>query len=195
MLIIIGYEASTTSFLVKNSFMNGCTSISCIVGLLSGLKCNVLLIRSSASGEILVNHYLRFFGLIFVRISNISFPKSVLSDFKSWIPGGPVQVMTLSIWFKVEFPGNIGFPLIISPNMHPKLQTSAGFEYRFDPSKIYGARYHLVAMYSVISGGRSSPSWWIDLTRPKSQILARQSSLTRTLEGLISRWISSAEWR
>ena len=177
MLIIIGYEASTTSFLVKNSFMNGCTSISCIVGLLSGLKCNVLLIRSSASGEILVNHYLRFFG------------------FKSWIPGGPVQVMTLSIWFKVEFPGNIGFPLITSPNMHPKLQTSAGFEYRFDPSKIYGARYHLVAMYSVISGGRSSPSWWIDLTRPKSQILARQSSLTRTLEGLISRWISSAEWR
>lgn len=175
--------------------MKGWKSTYCIVGRLSGLKCSVLLIRSRASGAILENHYLRFFGLILVKMSSISFPKSVLRDFKSWIPGGPVQVMTLSIWFKVEFPGNIGFPLMTSPSMHPKLQTSAGFEYLFEPSKIYGARYHLVAIYSVISGGRSSPSWWIDLTRPKSQILARQSSLTRTFEGLISRWISSAEWR
>lgn len=65
-------------------------------------------------------------------------------------------MITLSIWFNVEFPGNIGFPIIISPNMHPKLQTSAGFEYFLDPSKISGALYHRVAMYSVRSGGSSS---------------------------------------
>lgn len=63
-------------------------------------------------------------------------------------------MITLYIWFKVEFPGNIGLPRIIYPNIQPKLHTSAGFEYFLEPSNIYGARYHLVAIYSVKSGGK-----------------------------------------
>jgi len=70
--------------------------------------------------------------------------------------GGPVQVITLYIWLRVEFPGNMGFPIMISPSMQPKLQTSAGLEYFLDPRRISGALYHLVAIYSVRSGGSSS---------------------------------------
>ena len=87
--------------------------------------------------------------------------------------GGPVQVMTLSIWFRVELPGKKGFPLIISPNKHPKLQVSMAFEYFLDPSRIAGGRYHLVAMYSVRIG-LTAVSSSTDRTSPKSHILARQ---------------------
>ena len=166
------------------------------MGLLLGLKVKVLEIKSKASGGTLTNQSFLFFCLILVKISSISFPNCVWSESRSCMLGGPVQVITLSIWFNVEFPGNMGFPRIIYPSMHPKLQTSAGFEYFFEPSKISGARYHLVAMYSVKSGGKLSYlSWNTDRTNPKSQILARQSSLTSTLEGLISLWMSSAVCR
>lgn len=33
--------------------------------------------------------------------------------------------------------------------MQPILQISIALEYFLEPSRIYGARYHLVAMYSV----------------------------------------------
>ncbi len=62
-----------------------------MLGLLSGLKLKVLLMRSKPSDEQLVNHYLRLIGLIFDSKSSISFPKSVLRDFKSDIVGGPVH--------------------------------------------------------------------------------------------------------
>lgn len=81
---------------------------------------------------------------------------------------------TLSIWLSVEWPGNMGFPVSSSPSKQPKLHTSADFEYFFEPSSTYGARYQRVAMYSVSAEGTSSSSS-TDLTSPKSQILARHS--------------------
>jgi hypothetical protein len=41
--------------------------------------------------------------------------------------GLPVNEIILYNWFNVEFPGNIGFPIKISPRMHPILQISADF--------------------------------------------------------------------
>lgn len=91
-------------------------------------------------------------GLILHNKSNIYLPKSVFNALISDKDGGPVQVKTLYIWFKVEFPGKNGLPLIISPNRHPKLHISIAFEYFLEPNKISGARYHLVAIYSVRIG-------------------------------------------
>lgn len=134
----------------------------------------------------LANHSCLGTFFIFDRMSSIYLPNSVLSDFMSVKLGGPVHVRTRSIWFKVELPGNSGRPLMISPIRQPKLHTSTAFEYFLDPNKISGARYHLVAMYSVKKGSVSS-SGSTDLTSPKSHILALQFSLTRIFEGLISR--------
>ena len=58
----------------------------------------------------------------------------------------------LSIWLIVEVPGNIALPIISSPKMHPIDQISTAFAYFLEPSKISGARYHLVATYSVKIG-------------------------------------------
>jgi len=54
-----------------------------MVGLLSGLKSNVFEIKSKAYGGQLLNQSFLLIGLILVRISSISFPKSVFNDFKS----------------------------------------------------------------------------------------------------------------
>ena len=114
---------------------------------------SIWFIRSRASWGQLGSHYFLFLGFILVNKSSIYLPKSVWSDFRSVIDGGPVQVITLYIWFNVELPGNIGFPEIIYPSIHPKLHTSAGCAYLRDPSNIYGALYHLVAIYYVNIGG------------------------------------------
>ena len=74
--------------------------------------------------------------LILARMSSISLPKSVFRDFKSDRLGGPVHVNTLYIWFKVEFPGNIGLPFRIYPSKQPKLHTSTALVYFLEPSKI-----------------------------------------------------------
>lgn len=53
-----------------------------------------------------------------------------------------------------------------------------------DPSRISGARYHLVATYSVSVGfPLSSWIWLSDLAKPKSQSLTTQSESRSTLEG------------
>jgi len=62
---------------------------------------------------------------------------------------------------------------MIYPIKQPKLHTSTAFEYLLEPSKIYGALYHLVAMYSVKNGSCSYSSS-TDLTSPKSHIFAEQ---------------------
>jgi len=56
-------------------------------------------------------------------------------------------------------PGKIAFPIINSPNIHPTLHISTAFEYFFDPNRISGALYHLVATYSVRIGKQSSFSF------------------------------------
>lgn len=46
----------------------------------------------------------------------------------------------------------MAFPNNISPKMHPTLHMSTAFEYFYDPNRISGALYHLVATYSVKIG-------------------------------------------
>lgn len=57
------------------------------------------------------------------------YPKSVLSAFKSYRLGTPVQFMIFYNWFNPELPGNSGLFSISYPNKHPKLQISIDFEY------------------------------------------------------------------
>ena len=69
--------------------------MSCIDGLLSGLKLRHFPIMSRPSEGQLVNQSFRLTGFIFVRMSTISLPKSVLRDFRSLRVGGPVHWITL----------------------------------------------------------------------------------------------------
>ena len=166
--------------------------MSSMVYLFSGLNYRVFVKRSRASLGQFCSHSFLLIGFIFDSKSSISFPKFVLKALISERDGGPVHVRTLSIWLRVELPGKKGLPFIIYPSMQPKLHTSIAFVYLLEPNKISGARYHLVAIYSVRMG-LTSVSSSTERTSPKSQILAMQSSFTRTLDGLISRWTRSAE--
>lgn len=115
-------------------------------------------------------------------------------DSTSSLVGLPNSYRMRSTWFKVEFPGKMALPRYSSPNMHPTDHISTAFVYLLDPSKISGARYHLVATYSVMIG--SVTDWLtvaIERANPKSASLARQSESRSILEGLRSRWISSPE--
>ena len=88
----------------------------------------------------------------------------------------------------------MAFPTNSSPKIQPTDHISTALVYLEEPSKIQGARYHLVATYSVIIG--YATDWLIDATdlaKPKSASLARQSESRRILEGFRSRWISSPE--
>lgn len=76
--------------------------------------------------------------------------------------------------------------MIISARIHPTDHMSIALEYFYEPRTISGALYHLVAIYSVFACGSSSSSLETDLANPKSAILARQSVLRRTLDGLRS---------
>lgn len=101
---------------------------------------------------------------------NVVFNESI----SAWL-GGPVHINTLYNWLIVEVPGNIGFPLIISAAKHPNPQISIPFEYPLEPNRIYGARYHLVAIYSVNISNLSYLLLLlssIERTNPKSHNLA-----------------------
>lgn len=50
--------------------------------------------------------------------------------------GLPVNSRILSIWFRVEVPGNRDLPVINYPRMHPTDHISTAFEYLVDPNKI-----------------------------------------------------------
>lgn len=62
---------------------------------------------------------------------------------------------------------------------------------------ISGARYHLVATYSVMKP--VSPPFGcavcVDLANPKSHTLRSQLALSSKFDGFRSRWMTSAEWR
>ena len=66
--------------------------------------------------------------------------------------GLPSSSSMRSTWLRVEFPGKIALPRYISPKIQPTDHISTALVYLLDPSKIYGARYHLVATYSVMMG-------------------------------------------
>lgn len=96
------------------------------MGLLLGLKLSIRAIKSIAYlGVSGLNHYFIDFVLNwFIEFIIVS----AVSEFKdkiSYLLGFPVKDIILSNWFSVEFPGNIGFPINNSPNMHPILQISA----------------------------------------------------------------------
>ena len=71
--------------------------------------------------------------------------------------GLPRSSSTLSIWLRVDVPGNMAFPTINSPIMQPNYidyyiptdHISTALLYFVEPSRISGALYHLVATYSV----------------------------------------------
>lgn len=83
--------------------------------------------RSNVSEEQFCNHYFLFLGRILDKMFSIYLPNSVFNALRSYKVGGPVQVITFSIWFNVDWPSNRGRPVVISPNKHPKLHTSADF--------------------------------------------------------------------
>lgn len=91
-----------------------------------------------------------------------------------------------------SFPGNRGLPFNISAKMHPTLHTSMAFVYSLNVSMISGARYHLVATYSVMNPELSSVDA-ADLASPKSQTFKSQLALSKRLEGLRSRCRTFAE--
>ena len=91
-----------------------------------------------------------------------------------------------------SFPGNRGLPFNISAKMHPTLHTSMAFVYSLNVSIISGARYHLVATYSVMNPELSSVDA-ADLASPKSQTFKSQLALSKRFEGLRSRWRTFAE--
>ena len=124
-------------------------------------------------------------------------------DSMSELDGLPRSSIICSTWFRVEVPGKIAFPRIISPKMHPTLHMSTAFEYFYDPRRISGALYQRVATYSVSTGGSKYKIFYIGLqsserlltvlAKPKSANLAWHAALTRRLAGLRSRWIRSPE--
>ena len=67
-----------------------------------------------------------------------------------YLVGLPSNSIILYIWFKVEVPGNIAFPVYISPKMQPTDHISTALVYLEEPSSISGALYHLVATYYVM---------------------------------------------
>lgn len=108
--------------------------------------------------------------------------------------GFPNSSKILSIWFKVEFPGKMALPKYIYPKMQPTDHISTAFVYLEEPRRISGARYHLVATYSVMIG--SATDWFtvaIDRARPKSASLARQSESSKMFDGFKSLCISYPE--
>jgi len=121
-----------------------------------GLNVSSFLRRSSASGEAPWKKCSNFFYLVILMEFKIFQAKELSMLSISSFLGFPVNSRTLSIWFSVLTPGKILFPIMSSPKMHPTLHISTAFVYFVLPSKISGALYHLVATYSVKTGGASS---------------------------------------
>ena len=93
-------------------------------------------------------------------------------DSMSFCDGLPISSRIRSIWFSVEFPGNVDLQIISYPKIHPTDHMSTAFEYLVEPNKIYGALYHLVATYSVKLGSPTSFGQLSDRASPKSATFA-----------------------
>lgn len=85
-----------------------------------------------------------------------------------------------------SFPGNKGFPLSISARIQPTLHTSIALVYSLNVNIISGARYHLVATYSVMNPELSSVEA-AERAKPKSQTFRSQFALRSRFEGFRSR--------
>lgn len=91
-----------------------------------------------------------------------------------------------------SLPGKRGFPLNISAKIQPTDHTSIAFVYSLNVNMISGARYHLVATYSVIKPELSSCDA-ADRARPKSQTFRSQLAFNSRLDGFKSLWRTLAE--
>ena len=164
-----------------------------VVNLFLGLNNNKCLSKSKAYSEApgtkASNDF--FFGMLVLEMMFAASGDSI--DSISFCDGLPINSKILSIWFKVEFPGKVDLPMINYPNMQPTDHMSTAFEYLVDPSRIYGARYHLVATYSVKLGSPTSFGQFSERARPKSATLAWHSEFKSKLLGFRSRWINSPE--
>ena len=74
-----------------------------------------------------LNQSFMFFTLNWVIEDIIDIATSEFREYMSYFEGLPVNDIIRYSWFNVEFPGNIGLPINISPNMHPILHISADF--------------------------------------------------------------------
>lgn len=50
--------------------------------------------------------------------------------------GLPVNSRIFYIWFRVDVPGKMAFPVISYPTMHPTDHMSTAFEYLVEPNRI-----------------------------------------------------------
>lgn len=91
-------------------------------------------------------------------------------------------------------PGNKDLPVISYPKIQPTDHISTALEYLVEPNNISGARYHLVATYSVKTGSTPfSLGQLMERASPKSATFMWHSELRRRLLGLRSLWMSSPE--
>ncbi len=158
-----------------------------------GLNANKCFKRSNASSEAFGKNeeYVFFFGMLVLEI--IFAAKGDSIDYMSFCEGLPRSYRILYIWFSVEFPGNIDLPFISSPKMQPTDHISTAFEYFVEPSKIYGALYHLVATYSVRFGSPTYLGQVKERASPKSATFAWHYELSSKLLGFRSLWINYPE--
>lgn len=146
----------------------------------------------ASGGVSFLNHSLTGLTLMLLMDPIMDIATSEFRETISSFWGFPLNARILYNWLRVEFPGNIGFPINISPNIQPMLHMSADLSYVWEPSRTYGALYHRVATYSVRIMSDPYLSVIRLRARPKSQILRWQSLLSRTLDGFRSRCISWA---
>lgn len=158
-----------------------------------GLNTNKFFNRSNASYEAPGKNEEKDFFLGILVLEIILAAKGDYIDYISFWDGLPINYKILYIWFKVEFPGKIDLPFINSPSIHPTDHISTALEYFVEPSKIYGALYHLVATYSVKLGSPTSLGQFKERANPKSATFAWHSEFRSRLLGLRSLWISYPE--
>lgn len=101
------------------SLTYGCCSASVTEMRLLGLKDSILLSRSIASLLHLPWNSFNPAYVVFRMLSSSVVANVELTASISCFEGWPITLMTFSIWFKVEVPGKIGFPIMSSPKMHP----------------------------------------------------------------------------
>ena len=104
----------------------GWFKVSSIVILFNGLKWSILATKFIAyEGVSGLNQSI--IDLVFISVTE-SIIVVAISEFKAKISsflGFPVKLSILYSWLRVEFPGNIGFPISIYAIIHPTLHTSA----------------------------------------------------------------------
>lgn len=134
--LLIAYLHSIYSYSSWKSFTYRCASASFAVSLWFGLKTRRCFNRSIASSLAPGNIWENVFFLGIFVLEMILAARGESTDSTSFGVGRPVSSKILSIWLRVEVPGNRDFPVINYPRMHPTDHISTAFEYLVEPNKI-----------------------------------------------------------